>query len=75
MRALLEPFTLVFLLPVFFTYSGLNTQLTMVEHAALLWIALGILRGIHLREVRRLLGRGASRGPGPSQPRSASARS
>jgi Kef-type K+ transport system membrane component KefB len=29
--ALLEPFTLVFLLPVFFTYSGLNTQLTMVN--------------------------------------------
>src|SRR5678815_2681982 len=27
-RQLLEPFTLVFLLPVFFTYSGLHTQLT-----------------------------------------------
>ena len=27
MQQLLEPFTLVFLLPVFFTYSGLNTQL------------------------------------------------
>jgi Kef-type K+ transport system membrane component KefB len=35
-RALLEPFTLVFLLPVFFTYSGLNTQLTMVNTPQLL---------------------------------------
>ena len=43
LRALLEPFTLVFLLPVFFTYSGLNTQLTMVNSPALAWIAAGIL--------------------------------
>jgi Kef-type K+ transport system membrane component KefB len=43
LRQLLEPFTLVFLLPVFFMYSGLNTQLTMVNSAALLLIALGIL--------------------------------
>jgi Kef-type K+ transport system membrane component KefB len=43
LRQLLEPFTLVFLLPVFFTYSGLNTQLTMVNTAPLLLIALGIL--------------------------------
>ena len=35
-RQLLEPFTLVFLLPVFFTYSGLNTQLTMVNTPQLL---------------------------------------
>ncbi len=42
-RALLEPFTLVFLLPVFFTYSGLNTQLTMVNTPQLLWIAAAIL--------------------------------
>jgi Kef-type K+ transport system membrane component KefB len=33
----------VFLLPVFFTYSGLNTQLTMVNTAPLLIIALGVL--------------------------------
>jgi Kef-type K+ transport system membrane component KefB len=39
----LEPFTLVFLLPVFFTYSGLNTQLAMVDTLPLLWIALAIL--------------------------------
>jgi len=43
LKALLEPFALVFLLPVFFTYSGLNTQLTMVNSPALLTIALGIL--------------------------------
>jgi Kef-type K+ transport system membrane component KefB len=43
LRQLLEPFTLVFLLPVFFTYSGLNTQLTMVNTLPLLLIALGIL--------------------------------
>jgi Kef-type K+ transport system membrane component KefB len=43
MRALLEPITLVFLLPVFFTYSGLNTRLGLVDSAQLAWIALGIL--------------------------------
>jgi Kef-type K+ transport system membrane component KefB len=43
LRKLLEPFTVVFLLPVFFAYSGLNTQLTMVNTPELLWIALGIL--------------------------------
>ena len=43
LRQLLEPFTLVFLLPVFFTYSGLNTRLTMVDTQELLWIAAAIL--------------------------------
>jgi Kef-type K+ transport system membrane component KefB len=43
LKALIEPFALVFLLPVFFTYSGLNTQLSMVNSPALLTIALGIL--------------------------------
>jgi Kef-type K+ transport system membrane component KefB len=42
-RALLEPFTLVFLLPVFFTYSGLNTRLTMVSTTEFLWVAAAIL--------------------------------
>jgi len=42
-RALLEPFTLVFLLPVFFAYSGLNTRLTMVNTPSLLFIAAAIL--------------------------------
>jgi Kef-type K+ transport system membrane component KefB len=43
LRKLLEPFTLVFLLPLFFTYSGLNTRLTMVNTPELAWIAAGIL--------------------------------
>jgi Kef-type K+ transport system membrane component KefB len=43
LRKLLEPFTLVFLLPVFFTFSGLNTRLTMVNTPELAWIACGIL--------------------------------
>jgi len=43
LRQLLEPFTLVFLLPVFFTYSGLNTRLTMVDTPELLWITAAIL--------------------------------
>ncbi|HET9865564.1 MAG TPA: cation:proton antiporter, partial [Steroidobacteraceae bacterium] len=42
-RQLLEPFTLVFLLPVFFAYSGLNTRLTLVNTPLLLWVAAGIL--------------------------------
>jgi Kef-type K+ transport system membrane component KefB len=43
LRQLLEPFTLVFLLPVFFTYSGLNTRLTLVNTPDLLLIAAAIL--------------------------------
>jgi Kef-type K+ transport system membrane component KefB len=43
LHKLLEPFTLVFLLPVFFTYSGLNTRLTMVDTPLLAGIAAGIL--------------------------------
>jgi Kef-type K+ transport system membrane component KefB len=36
----LEPFTVVFLLPMFFTYSGLHTELLMVNNVNLLVIAL-----------------------------------
>jgi Kef-type K+ transport system membrane component KefB len=43
MKQLLEPFTVVFLLPVFFTYSGLNTQLTVVDSRLLLFVALAVL--------------------------------
>jgi Kef-type K+ transport system membrane component KefB len=43
LKELLEPFTLVFLLPVFFVYSGLNTRLTMVNTPSLTMIALGVL--------------------------------
>jgi Kef-type K+ transport system membrane component KefB len=39
----LEPFALVLLVPVFFTFSGLNTQLSMVSNPGLLLVALVIL--------------------------------
>ena len=39
----LEPFALVFLLPMFFTYSGLNTRLDMVNNWQMLLIALAVL--------------------------------
>ncbi|MES2822704.1 MAG: cation:proton antiporter [Pseudomonadota bacterium] len=41
----LEPFAVVILLPMFFTFSGLNTQLTMLNNPELLLIALAILAG------------------------------
>ncbi len=39
----LEPIAVVFLLPMFFTYSGLNTRLDMVNSAQLLIVALVVL--------------------------------
>ncbi len=39
----LEPLTVVLLLPMFFTYSGLNTRIGAVDSPLLLLIALGIL--------------------------------
>jgi Kef-type K+ transport system membrane component KefB len=41
----LEPFTLVVLVPMFFTFSGLNTQLTLVNNLGLLAVALVVLAG------------------------------
>ena len=38
-----EPLAVVLLLPMFFTYSGLNTRMDMVNSASLLLIAVGIL--------------------------------
>lgn len=38
-----EPFATVILLPMFFTYSGLHTQLTLVDNAGLLLATLAIL--------------------------------
>ncbi|TWB20862.1 transporter (CPA2 family) [Nitrospirillum amazonense] len=38
-----EPLTVVLLLPMFFTYSGLNTRMDMVNSASLLLIAFGVL--------------------------------
>lgn len=42
-KAKIEPLTVVLLLPMFFTYSGLNTRLDTVNSLQLLAIALGIL--------------------------------
>lgn len=42
-RRKIEPMTVVLLLPMFFTYSGLNTRLDMVNDWKLLAVALGIL--------------------------------
>jgi Kef-type K+ transport system membrane component KefB len=39
----LEPFAVVFLLPMFFTFSGLNTRLDMVNNFPMLLIALAVL--------------------------------
>ncbi|HVJ03875.1 MAG TPA: cation:proton antiporter [Sphingomonas sp.] len=38
-----EPIAVVLLLPMFFTYSGLNTRMDMVNSASLLLIAAGVL--------------------------------
>ncbi len=38
-----EPVAVILLLPMFFTYSGLNTRMDMVNSLPLLFIALGIL--------------------------------
>lgn len=42
-RASLQPFVVVFLLPMFFTYSGLNTRIDMLLDPAILGAALVIL--------------------------------
>lgn len=39
----LEPFTVVFLLPMFFTFSGLNTRLDLVNNPQMVLIALAVL--------------------------------
>jgi Kef-type K+ transport system membrane component KefB len=39
----LEPFAVVFLLPMFFTFSGLNTRLDMVNNWQMVFIALAVL--------------------------------
>ena len=41
----LEPFAVLVLLPMFFTFSGLNTQLTMVDNLGLVAVTLVILAG------------------------------
>jgi len=39
----LEPFTVVFLLPLFFTFSGLNTRLDLIASPSLILVALSVL--------------------------------
>lgn len=39
----LEPFTVIFLLPMFFTYSGLNTRLGVILEPTVLGIAVAVL--------------------------------
>ena len=39
----LEPFTVIFLLPMFFTFSGLNTRLAVMLEPSILWIAIVVL--------------------------------
>lgn len=41
----LEPVAVVFLIPMFFTFSGLNTQMTMINSVSLVLIALAVLAG------------------------------
>lgn len=43
LRRQLEPFTVIFLLPMFFTYSGLNTRLSVVDSASLLLAAIVVI--------------------------------
>jgi len=43
LRAKIEPLAVIMLLPLFFTYSGLNTRLDMVNSLSLLLMALAVL--------------------------------
>ena len=43
LRKQLEPFTVIVLLPMYFTYSGLNTELTLVASAGLVAVTLAVL--------------------------------
>jgi len=43
LRARIEPFATCFLLPIFFTYSGLNTQLQVLGQMGLIGITLAVL--------------------------------
>ena len=43
LRRQLEPFAVVFLLPIFFTFSGLNTRLDLLDDLGLLAVALVVL--------------------------------
>ena len=49
----LEPFTVIFLLPMFFTYSGLNTRLAVVLQPSMMLVAVAIL-------IASMLGKGVA---------------
>jgi Kef-type K+ transport system membrane component KefB len=53
LRNQIEPFAVVFLLPMFFTFSGLNTRLDLVDSPQMLLIALVVL-------VTAITGKGAA---------------
>ena len=43
LRKQVEPFAVVFLLPMFFTFSGLRTRLDLVNSLPMLWVAMVVL--------------------------------
>lgn len=43
LRSRLEPFTVIFLLPIFFTYSGLNTRLQVVDNVSMAAVTVVVL--------------------------------
>ncbi len=75
LKQLLEPFTLVFLLPVFFTLLGPQHATHDGEYRAAAGHRARRAGGVHLRQVRRVLGRGARLRDWTIAARSESARS
>lgn len=51
LRQQLEPFAVVFLLPMFFTFSGLNTRLDMVNSSQMLMVAGAVIAAACLGKV------------------------
>ena len=62
LRRQLEPFVVVFLLPMFFTFSGLNTRLDLVGDVSLLAVAASVLAAACLGKGVAVLGRRALAG-------------
>ncbi len=56
LRKQIEPFAVVFLLPMFFTFSGLNTRLDLVNNPAL-FLTAGVLLAASI------FGKGVPAGP------------
>ena len=66
LTATLEPLVTTFLLPLFFVYSGLNTQIGLVNSPALWAVTVGYSRRLDRRERRRLhVGRAAAKSSVP----------